>query len=103
MALPGLSRDTVVVRRPAATSDGEGNAVGVLATVLTTRGTWGTPSYGDRQVAAQSGQQIDAVVAMATADVRPGDRMTVRSKDYEVTAVGDTRLHMRCFLRRVEG
>lgn len=100
--LPGLDRDDVVVKRPGTAVDAEGNPTLVLTTVLTTVGTWGTPSYRDIARAQQGGQIIDAVVAMATADVRVGDRVTVRSKDYTVTTVADARFHMRVGLTRVE-
>lgn len=100
--LPGLDHDTVVVKRPGSAVDAEGNPTKALTTVLTTLGTWGSPSYRDISRAQQAGQVIDAVVAMETADVRVGDRVNVRSKDYTVTTVADTRFHIRLGLRRVE-
>lgn len=101
--LPGLADDTLVVQRPGQAVDAEGNPTKVLTTVLTTSGTWGSPSYRDIARAQQAGQVIESVVAMETADVALGDRVTVRGKDYEVVTVHDTRLHMRVGLRRVEG
>lgn len=102
VTLPGLARDSVVVQRPGQAVDAEGNPTEVLTTVLTTVGTWGSPAYRDVLRAQQAGQEIDAVVAMATADVRLGDVVTVRGKSYKVNGVADTRLHMRLFLRKVE-
>lgn len=102
VTLPGLTDDTVVVSRPGTALDAEGNPTKALTPVLTTAGTWGSPSYRDIARAAQGGQVIDAVVAMATADVRVGDRVSVRGKDYTVTTVADTRFHIRVGLRRVE-
>lgn len=102
VTLPGLDHDTVVVKRPGSALDAEGNPTNALTTVLTTVGTWGSPSYRDLARAQQGGQQIEAVVAMATADVRVNDRVTVRSKDYTVVTVADTRFHIRLGLRRVE-
>jgi hypothetical protein len=102
VTLPGLDHDAVVVKRPGTAVDAEGNPTKALTTVLTTVGTWGSPSYRDVARAQQGGQVIDAVVAMETADVRIGDRVTVRTKDYTVTTVADTRFHMRLGLRRVE-
>lgn len=102
MTLPGLARDVVVIKRPGATVDAEGNPVEALATVSTTTGTWGSPSYQDLNRAAQLGMVIDAVIAMPTSDVRLGDIVTVRSKDYRAVAIADTRTHQRVFLRRAE-
>jgi len=102
MALPGLTRDAIAVSRPGTTVDAEGNAIQALAEHLTTRGTWGSPSFADLQLAGRRGQQVDAVVAMPTADITLGDFVDVRGRLYEVVAVADTRTHMRLFLRMAE-
>lgn len=100
MPLPGLARDAVIISRAATTADTEGNPVGTLTAHLTTRGTWGTPSYRDEQLAGASGEIVDATVAMLTADVVAGDQCDVRGRRYRVVAVADARTHMRLLLRR---
>jgi len=102
MTLPGLDRDPVTVARPGTALDAEGNPSLALTTVLTTVGTWGSPSYRDIARAQQGGQVVDAVVATATADIRINDRVIVRGKTYTVETVHDTRFHMRLGLRQVE-
>lgn len=102
--LPGLSDDVVVVRRADTGTDAEGNPDGTLTTILTTPGTWGTPTYRDRTVAAQSGQEVDAVVALATPAVALalGDVVVVRDRTYRLAGIGDTRFHTRLFLSAVQ-
>jgi hypothetical protein len=100
MALPGLGRNSVTVYRQASTTDAEGNAVGTLTEHLATKGTYGSPSRRDREIAAQQGQQLDAVVAMEAADVRPGDVVEVMSQRWTVNGVVNVRTHQRVFLRR---
>lgn len=102
MALPGLERNTVVTYREAQTADAEGNVVGTLMPVLDTKGTYGSPSRRDREIATQQGQRLDAVVAMVTADVQPGDFMDVMAKRWKVNGVVDVRTHLRVFLERYE-
>ena len=105
MSLPGLARDTVVVKRPGAAVDAEGNPTKVLTSVSTAAGTWGSPKYRDLQRAAQLGQQIDAVVAYdlnVAPDVHVGDQVTVKGKVHTAVAVGDTQLTRRVLLRRSE-
>jgi hypothetical protein len=102
MGLPGLTRDAVIISRPGSTVDAEGNPVAALTEHLDTRGTWGSPSYRDERYANASGQVVDATVAMATADVLPGDFCDVRDKRYRVVAVADARTHMRLLLRRAD-
>lgn len=101
MSLPGLDRDPVKVYRPGAGADAEGVPTAVLTLVYDGVGTWGTPGAVDRQIAAQRGQQLDAVVAM-TFRPNPGDVADVRGFRWVVVAVTDTRFHYRAFLRRAE-
>lgn len=97
MTLPGLAQDAVVISRPAGSSDTEGNAVGALSVVASTRGTWGSPT--SRDIAAFA-EQIDAVLAIAYAtNIQQGDLVAVRSAQYEVAHVRPLKTHKRCFLR----
>jgi head-tail adaptor len=99
---PGLTRDDVSLQRPPSTTDAEGNPAGALGAPVVMRGTWGTPSQTEATTADARGQQLDAVVAMATGqDVRLGDRITVRGGIYEVLAIVDTQIHSRYWLRRI--
>jgi hypothetical protein len=100
--LPGLDRDEVVVKRPGAAVDAEGNPTQALTTVDTIRGTWGSPSYRDLLRATQAAQAIDAVVASVSTVPRMGDRLEVRGKAYSVVTVADARFHFRYGVRRVE-
>lgn len=100
MTLPGLGLDTVTVTRGSSfAADAEGNPTFAQSTIFTGRGTWGSPRTIDQQTAAQRGQQLDAVVAMPTADVQPGDELTVRGLEYVVVDVRPLRTHMRVFVR----
>lgn len=101
MSHPGLTRDAVTVRRPGAATDAEGNPTAVPAVVTMTRGTWGSPSARDLSRAAQRGQSIDAVVALAsTVDVQAGDLVDVRGETWTAVGVVDARIHKRVLLRR---
>ena len=103
VALPGLDRDSVVVKRPGAAVDAEGNPTEALTTIGTITGTWGSPTYRDIARAQQHGQVIDAVVASHSATPQLGDVLVVRSKTYRVETVADTRFHNRYGVRGVDG
>lgn len=100
----GLSRDAITIARAASTVDADGDISGGLSAVLATRGTFGSPSYTDRQLAAQRGQSVEAVVALTSSAgnlVKDGDRLTVRGKTYVVVTVADVMHHFRLHLRLV--
>lgn len=101
--LPGLDRDSVVVKRPGAAVDTEGNPTEALTTIGTIAGTWGSPTYRDVARAQQSGQVVDAVIATASATPQLGDFLTARGKTGRVVTVADTRFHYRYGIRSVDG
>lgn len=99
---PGLTRDDVSLQRASAGVDAEGNPAGTLGAPVTMRGTWGTPAQAELTAADARGEQLDAVLAMATGqDVRLGDQVTVRGRTYVVVAIIDTQVHSRYWLRRI--
>lgn len=100
--LPGLSRDTILIKRPGADVDDEGNPTEVLSTVTAVSGTWGSPSYQDLSRAAQAGMVIDAVVATSSTELRLGDTVVVHDDEYRAIAIANARTHRRVFLRRAE-
>lgn|SRR4051794_36567752 len=84
------------VRRPSQVADAEGD-VGPSTPAGTLDGTVGDPDARDVETAAAEGQRLDVMLSTSLdADVRVGDVVTARGRDWTVATVRDTR-----FLRRI--
>lgn len=101
--------DTVVIHRPAATADAEGNPAGELTTVATTVGRWhgflpgAARGFVADEIAGQAGQQAQATITLTIGtDLRPGDLVDVHDLRWRVLRVVDGRLQLRAFLERAE-
>jgi hypothetical protein len=101
MTPPGLTQDEVVIQSAATTTDTEGTPNGDLSAVGTYFGTVGMPTDKDQAVAAQRGETVDDVLAIASSvPVKLGHIVTARGKTWTVVAIRDVRLHQRVLLRR---
>jgi hypothetical protein len=97
-----LSRDPFMLKRPHGGVDDEGSPRADLTTVGSYRGTWGSPSSRDLDIAARAGQVVDAVCAGAF-PARLGDHLEgLRGSDWVVMMIRPLVTHQRVFLRRLD-
>jgi hypothetical protein len=93
--------DTVVIHRPVVGADSEGNPDGTLTTVATTVGRWGAPAVQERELAAQAGDRLDAVLTVAVdQDIKAGDIVDVCDARWHVNAVNGSRFQQKARLVR---
>jgi hypothetical protein len=98
-----LRVDALTVTRAFSTTvDSEGDETAGRWVVLTDRGTLGTLSANEQQVAAQRGDVIDkALNVVLGMDLQLGDWATVKGSTYEVITVDDNRLCRRAQVRKL--
>jgi hypothetical protein len=97
-----LRLDPITVNRPNAGADADGNPESGFTVVPGGRGTLGTPTAADQQIAAQRETKVDQVLAVARSmDLRAADQVGTPRGTFVVVSVAVHRLYLRAMLRRV--
>lgn len=100
--LPGRAQDRWTLYRRPTGPDGA-DADGIPLGEVEYASGWGTcqeVGARARAVAAQAGQEHDAVLVTTARDFTPGDRLVCRGETWRVVAVQDVRVHARVMLMR---